>query len=73
MRAGRTILLCIMDIHPGLTTFVYVALIVFASLVVLYWVLYTRRLRTPRHVGKCEGIAIATQERERTHKSGSIL
>jgi hypothetical protein len=59
------ILVCIMDAHPGLTTFVYVALVVFALLVIAYWVTYTRRLKTPPHVGKCEGIAMATDQRER--------
>jgi len=54
-----------MDAHPTLTTFVYAALIVFALLVIAYWVTYTRRLRTRRHVGKNEGIAMATEDRER--------
>ncbi|HEX9200428.1 MAG TPA: hypothetical protein VF865_12770 [Acidobacteriaceae bacterium] len=58
-----------MDIHPGLTTFVYIALVVFALLVIGYWVTYTRRLKTPRNVGTCGGIAMATQQKER--KSGS--
>ena len=61
-----------MDVHPGLTTFVYVALIVVALLVITYWVLYTRRMKVPRNVGKCEGIAIATQHKERTGRTGLI-
>jgi membrane protein implicated in regulation of membrane protease activity len=54
-----------MDVHPGLTTFVYVALVVVALLVIAYWVTYTRRLKTPPHVGKNEGIAMATERRGR--------
>ena len=54
-----------MDVHPTLFTFVFAALILFALLIVAYWVMYTRRLRTPSHVGKNEGIAMATDARER--------
>jgi hypothetical protein len=54
-----------MDANPHLFAFVFAALIVFALLVIAYWVTYTRRLRTPSHVGKNEGIAMATDERER--------
>lgn len=56
-----------MDIHPQLTTFVYIALVVFASLVIAYWITYTRRLKTSSRLGKCEGISMATEERERRH------
>jgi len=56
-----------MDIHPQLTTFVYIALVVFASLVIAYWITYTRRLKTSRRLGKTEGISMATEERERRH------
>ena len=49
--------------------FVYVALVLVALLVVGYWVAYTRRLKTQPHVGTQEGIAMATQERERKHGS----
>jgi len=56
-----------MDIHPQLTTFVYIALVVFASLVIAYWIAYTRRLKTSRRLGKTEGISMATEERERRH------
>jgi len=55
-----------------LTHIVYVALVVVALLVIAYWVLYTTHLKTPRNVGKNEGIAIATQEKERSGKTGSI-
>lgn len=54
-----------MDANPHLFAFVFAALIIFALLVIAYWVMYTRRLRTPSHVGKNEGIAMATDERER--------
>ena len=54
-----------MDMNPTLFTFVIAALIVVALLIIGYWVMYTRRLRTPGHVGKNEGIAMATDERER--------
>jgi hypothetical protein len=54
-----------MDVHPTLTMFVYVALIVVALLVIAYWVTYTRRLKTSPRLGKNEGIALATEERER--------
>ncbi len=55
-----------------LTHIVYVLLVVAALLVVTYWVLYTTRLKTARNVGKSEGIAMATQEKERTGKTGLI-
>jgi hypothetical protein len=51
---------------------VYVLAIAFALLVIAYWVLYTRRLKVPRNVGKEEGIAMATQEKERTGHTGTI-
>jgi hypothetical protein len=54
-----------------LTHFVYVALVVAALLVIAYWVFYTTRLKTPRNVGKAEGIAMATQEKERGGKAGT--
>jgi hypothetical protein len=53
-----------------LTQIVYVALVVAALLVITYWVVYTRRLKTPPHVGTQEGIAIATQRREHSAKPG---
>jgi hypothetical protein len=56
-----------------LTQFVYVALVIVALLVVAYWVFYTRRLKTPPHVGTQEGIAMATQKRERAGKFGSSV
>jgi hypothetical protein len=55
-----------------LTHTVYIALVVVALLVITYWVLYTTHLKTPRNVGKNEGIAIATQQKERSGKTGSI-
>lgn len=56
-----------------LTQIVYVILVAVALLVVGYWVGYTRRLRTRPHVGTQEGIAMATQERERAGKFGSAI
>jgi hypothetical protein len=55
-----------------LTHFVYVALVIAALIVIAYWVLYTTRLKTPRNVGKSEGIAMATQQKERGGKTGLI-
>jgi hypothetical protein len=55
-----------------LTHTVYIALVVVALLVITYWVLYTTHLKTPRNVGKNEGIAIATQQKERSGKTGGI-
>jgi hypothetical protein len=52
-----------------LTNVVYIALVIVALLVIAYWVSYTRRLKTRPHVGTQEGIAMATQERERKHGS----
>lgn len=49
----------------------YGASIVFA-LVILYWILYTRRLKIQRNVGTTEGIAMASQHKEREHRSGTL-
>ena len=51
------------------TQIVYVILVAVALLVITYWVAYTRRLKTRPGVGTQEGIAMATQERERKHGS----
>lgn len=61
-----------MDVHPTLTTFVYIALVVFAGLIIAYWALYTRRMKMPKGIGTNEGIAIATQRKERTGRTGYI-
>jgi len=61
-----------MDAHPTLTMTVYILLVAFALLVIAYWLLYTRRMKIPRNVGKEEGIAMATQEKERTGHTGMI-
>jgi hypothetical protein len=50
--------------------FEYIALSVVFALVILGWILYTRRLKTPPNVGKNEGIVMAIQEREHSHKAG---
>ncbi len=55
-----------------LTHIVYVVLIAVALLVIAYWVLYTTRLKTLRNVGKNEGIAVATQAKERAGRTGMI-
>ena len=55
-----------------LTQIVYIILVAFAFLVIAYWVAYTTRLKTPRNVGKNEGIAMATQRNERTGRTGFI-
>jgi hypothetical protein len=56
-----------------LTQIVYMLLILFALLVIAYWVSYTRRLKTRPHVGTQEGIALATQAKERRGKFGSAV
>lgn len=56
-----------------LTQIVYVILVAVALLVIGYWVSYTRRLKTRLHVGTQEGIAMATQEKERAGKFGSVV
>lgn len=61
-----------MDGHPTLTMTVYILLVAFSLLVISYWVLYTRRLKVPKNVGKEEGIAMATQDKERTGHTGMI-
>lgn len=61
-----------MSIHPTLTLTVYIVAASVFALVVLYWVLYTRRLKTPRNTGTQAGIAIPTQKDERTGNTGSI-
>lgn len=61
-----------MSVHPDLATTVYVGDSIVFGLVVLYWFLYTRKMKMPRNVGKNEGIAIATQRKERAHRSGTI-
>jgi hypothetical protein len=52
-----------------LTQIVYIVLVAVALLVIAYWVAYTRGLKTRPGVGTQEGIAMATQERERKHGS----
>ena len=51
---------------------VYILLVAFALLVIAYWVAYTRRMKIPPNVGKEEGNANATQEKERTGHTGMI-
>jgi hypothetical protein len=56
-----------------LTQIVYIVLVAVALLVIAYWVSYTRRLKTRPHVGTQEGIALATQAKERRGKFGSAV
>ena len=56
-----------------LTQTVYGILILVALLVIAYWVFYTRRLKTRPHVGTQEGIALATQAKERRGRFGSAV
>ncbi len=55
-----------------LTHYVYVSLIIFALLVITYWVAYTTHLKTPRHAGKQEGIALATGAKDRHGSQDNI-
>jgi hypothetical protein len=57
---------------PHLTLTVYILAAAVFALVILYWILYTRRLKTPRNAGTQAGIAVPTQEKESTGKTGSI-
>ena len=47
----------------------YIVLSIVFALVILGWVIYTRRLKTLPNVGKNEGIAVAIQDREQAHKA----
>jgi len=62
-----------MEVPMELTQIVYVVLVAVALLVIGYWIYYTRHLRTQPHVGTQEGIAMATQEKERAGKFGSTV
>jgi hypothetical protein len=61
-----------MSIHPELTLTVYILAAAVFALVILYCVLYTRGLKTPPNTGTQEGIAIPTEEKERSGRTGSI-
>jgi hypothetical protein len=61
-----------MSVHPTLTLTVYILASVIFALVILYWVLYTRRLKVPPNVGTQQGIAIPTQKKEQTGKTGTF-
>jgi hypothetical protein len=47
----------------------FIVLSVVFALVILGWILYTRRLKTPPNVGTEAGIAVAIQDREQAHKA----
>jgi hypothetical protein len=61
-----------MGIHPTLTLTVYIVAATVFALVILYWVLYTRGLKTRRDLGTQQSIAIPTEQKERSGKTGSI-
>ena len=70
-----------MSIHPTLTTAVYIGIAIVFLAVLVYMFLYTRGLRAKQStlnkegrlpVSPQEGIAIATEEKERTGRTGSI-
>ena len=74
-------MLGIMDMHPTLTTFVYVALIVVAVAVATYVFLYTRGLHTKRDtlnqkgrmpLTREEGIAVSTLKKEHQGRTGTV-
>jgi hypothetical protein len=48
----------------------YIVLSVVFALVILYWIVYTRRMKIPPNVGKEEGIVAATRRKDR--KTGSL-
>ncbi len=65
-----------MSMHPTLTTAVYVIIAIVFLSVLTYMFLYTRGLKTKRianQTGSVEaGIAAATEEKERTGRTGTI-
>ncbi len=70
-----------MDMHPTLWTVVLAVIAFVAVVTVAYWFLYTRNLKTKQAtlnskgrlpISTEEGIAIATQEKERAGRSGTI-
>jgi hypothetical protein len=48
----------------------FVVLSIIFALIILGWIVYTRRFKIPANVGKCEGIVMAIHEREHSHKAG---
>ena len=70
-----------MSMHPTLTTAVYVLIAVVFVSIVTYMILYSRGLKAKQAtlnqkgrmpVSKEEGIAIATEKKERTGRTGTI-
>ena len=70
-----------MDMHPTLTTVVYIVIAVVAISIATYMFLYTRGLRARKTtldekgrqpVTREEGIAAATLKKEREHRTGTI-
>ena len=67
--------------HPTLTTTVYIVIAVVFASVLVYMFLYTRGLRAKQAtlnkegrlpISPQEGIAIATEEKERSGRTGTI-
>ena len=67
--------------HPTLTTTVYILIAVIFVAVIAYMILYNRSVRSKQAtlnekgrmpISKQEGIAVATEEKERSGHSGSI-
>lgn len=67
--------------HPTLTTTVYIIIGVVFLAVIAYMILYNRSVRSKQEtlnekgrmpISKQEGIAIATEEKERSGRGGSI-
>jgi hypothetical protein len=70
-----------MDMHPALTTFVYVLVGILLISVFTYMALYTKGLHTKRDtleekgrlpVSIEEGIAISTLKKEHAHRTGTV-
>ena len=70
-----------MSMHPTLTTAVYIVIAVIFVSVIAYMILYTRGLRSKQAainkmgrlpVSREEGIAIATEDKERAGRTGTI-
>ena len=79
--SGPAIQQCIMHMHPTLTTTVYIVIAVIFVSVVTYMILYTRGLKSKAAVisktGRLprtreEGIAVATEDKENSGRTGTI-
>ncbi len=70
-----------MSVHPTLTTAVYIGIAIVFIAIVTYMILYTRGLKAKQAtlnkeghlpISPQEGIAIATEEKERSGRTGTI-